>query len=222
MMDKPIVFFDIDYTLFNTARFREKLFQSVAKVLGIDTADVMRLHERVLEDLAVSRGFFDPNMYAKLMAKEIADEGKEKIILHAIQQEGIFLDNYYEETKEVLKKIASHATIGVFSKGETAFQKRKLKDIEQFFLVQHIHITIDKHKSLPGLLDAYPEQTLYFIDDALDVLHRAKMLRKSVLVVWVKRGKYAQKQPPIEGFTPDAIIENLRELIPFVIDRGAN
>lgn len=221
MRDKPIIFFDIDYTLFDTARFREKLFKSVSEALAVNMSEVMRLHNRVLEDLAVSKGFFDPNLYAELVAKEIADEGKEKVILNAIQQEGIFLDNYYEETKEVLKKIAEYATIGIFSKGETVFQKRKLRDVEHFFSIQHMHITVDKHKALPGLLDVYPEKRLYFVDDALDVLHRAKMLRKNISVVWVKRGKYAEKQASIEGFTPDVIIENLRELVPFIVSGGA-
>ncbi len=135
MNKDTIIFFDIDYTLFDTARFQEKLFRSIARVLAIDVSKVAWLHEKVVENLAVAKGFFDPAMYAKLMAQEIGDEKKEMVILDALQQDGNFLDNYYEETVEVIKYIAGKVIIGIFSKGETTFQKRKLKDIEHFFFV---------------------------------------------------------------------------------------
>ena len=78
---------------------------------------------------------------------------------------------------------------------------------------KHIHIIIDKHKSLPAILAKYKSFRLYIIDDALDVLHAAWKLRKDVVTIWVKRGRFANNQVPIPGFNPNKVISNLEEAI---------
>lgn len=220
MNSNIIVFFDIDYTLFDTARFREKLFGMLAADLHMSVVDIIAKHQEVIDILIEKKGFFDPTTYANIFSVAIGKEKESGKILAAILKDEIFLDNYYKEIMGVLEELSGRVNIGIFSKGETSFQRKKLHGIKHFFKDHNIHITVDKHKTLPEFTSSHKGKTIYFVDDALDVLHTAKLLSNDITVIWVKRGKYAQKQLPIAGFTPDAIIENLSELIPLIKDRG--
>lgn len=216
-MKKDIVLFDIDYTLFNTEIFSNKLHNVIAKVLAVDSKKLIEMQEEALNILRSDVGYFHPYKYAKLLSEKIGKKEKEAEIVKAILNPQIFLDNYYEETIEVLSNLGKYVTIGIFSKGQTEFQKAKLKKIVNLLSSSHIHITVDKHVALPKVLEMYKEENLYFVDDALDVLCDAKKMSSKTNVIWVKRGKYAQKQLDIEGFTPDAIIRDLRELLPIIL-----
>ena len=57
---------------------------------------------------------------------------------------------------------------------------------------------------------------VFFIDDWLSMLHEAKKTDPSVFTIWIKRGEYAQAQEEQSDFQPDAIVENIRDVIPLV------
>lgn len=124
----------------------------------------------------------------------------------------------YEEAVEVLGKLKKTVHLGIFSEGNLDLQKTKLfrTKIDNSFTKKHIHIVINKEQTLKGVLKKYKNYLVFLVDDKLTVLYQAKQLLPSLVTIWVKRGMYAQNQAPIEGFVPDAIIENLRELVPLV------
>lgn len=155
MNSKPIVLFDIDYTLFDTASFKES---------------------RLLE--------------------------------HKI----------YDEIIGVLNSLSSIATLGIFSKGETEFQKTKLEKtgMAKFFKKNNIHIFDNKDENLINVLEKYKDSKLFLVDDKLEVLYSAKKHLPQVITVWVKRGPYAEHQEPIEDFTPSATIDDLSSLYDIV------
>lgn len=153
---------------------------------------------------------------------------KQKIVLFDIDytlfDTGIFKEtqltkhNIYEEVLHVLSDLSKKVILGIFSEGEIGFQKNKLKKtgIERFFLKEHIHIVIRKEENLKKILAKYKNNKLFLIDDKLTILYEAKTEFPYVFTIWVKRGEYAQKQKPIKDFVPDAIIGNLREVIPII------
>lgn len=124
----------------------------------------------------------------------------------------------YEEVKDVLLQLSKIATLGIFSEGETEFQKKKIKKtrIQKYFSKNHIHIVGVKEKYLEETLTKYKGTNFFLVDDKLSILHKAKNIFPSVYAIWVKRGKYAKNQKDIEGFIPDAIIENLKEIISLI------
>lgn len=124
----------------------------------------------------------------------------------------------YDEIGEVLANLSKIAKLGIFSEGEYIFQETKLikTRIHEYFDKKDIHIADKKDIILDEILHKYKKNKVYFVDDKLTILHRAKKINSSLFVVWVKRGIYANTQRPIKNFTPDAIINNLNELIPII------
>lgn len=120
----------------------------------------------------------------------------------------------YIEVEEVLKKLSEMARLGIFSEGENGFQREKLKKtgIGKYFQEADTFIFSKKEEQLGSVLQNYEGMKIFLVDDKLNVLYNAKKMNPSIFAVWVKRGIYAQNQAPIEGFTPDAIVENLIQI----------
>jgi phosphoglycolate phosphatase-like HAD superfamily hydrolase len=126
----------------------------------------------------------------------------------------------YNEVRETFDKLKDVAEFGIFSEGNISFQKRKLKEtnVEEYFLSEHIHIFENKNDMIEKILDRYETKSdVFFVDDKLSVLHLAKQYKPSVFTIWVKRGFYAMKQKPIEGFTPDGTVETLHDIVPLIV-----
>jgi hypothetical protein len=125
----------------------------------------------------------------------------------------------YEEVHEVLDELKNVADLGIFSQGEVAFQQKKLMEtnIEIYFLQKHVHIVLDKAEEMERVMKKYlGKGKLFFVDDRLPMLQLAKQHHPEVVTIWIKRGRYAEKQEPIPGYTPDATVMNLRKIIPVV------
>jgi FMN phosphatase YigB (HAD superfamily) len=148
---KPVVLFDIDYTLFDTRKFKDSK----------------------LKDYSI-----------------------------------------YDEINKILTQLTKIASLGIFSKGETEFQRTKLEKtgMLNFFEEKNIYIFNDKDVNLISVLQKYKNSKLFLVDDRLEVLHSAKKYMPQIITVWVKRGPYAETQAPIENFVPSATIGNLSNL----------
>jgi hypothetical protein len=131
---------------------------------------------------------------------------------------GLSDNKTYEEVRQVLENLNTFATLGIFSKGEVQFQKAKLEktDLFNFFEEKNVHIFDDKNINLKQVVDKYGNSKIFLIDDRLEVLSSAKKNEKSIFVIWIKRGRYAKSQKLIPGFSPDAEVENLSEVVRIV------
>lgn len=131
-----------------------------------------------------------------------------------------FLQDYniYNEVMEVLIQLARLATLGIFSKGETEFQKTKLKKtgMMKFFKENNIHIFDDKDANLISVLEKYKDSKIFLVDDKLTNLYSAKKYMPQIFAIWVKRGPYAKMQKPILGFKPDAEIDSLSGVVEII------
>ncbi|OGH41391.1 MAG: hypothetical protein A3H79_04295 [Candidatus Levybacteria bacterium RIFCSPLOWO2_02_FULL_36_8b] len=124
----------------------------------------------------------------------------------------------YDEVIGVLESLAEATTLGIFSKGETEFQKTKLNKtgIGKFFKENNVHIFDDKGANLRDILEKYKSFKLFIVDDKLEILHSAKKHMPQIFTIWVKRGPFAQNQEKIPDFNPDTEIKNL-SVIPSLI-----
>ena len=125
----------------------------------------------------------------------------------------------YEEVEEILETIAKVATLGIFSQGEVAFQKKKLEEtnIARYFFEEHTHIVQYKLEVMKEVFEKYKSKAkIYFIDDWLDSLRLAKEAEPSVFTIWMKRGEYVASQEQQISFKPDAAGKNLQEIIPLI------
>lgn len=125
----------------------------------------------------------------------------------------------YEDVLETLTELSEIADLGIFSEGVLAFQQQKLykTNIENYFLKEHVHIVPEKIHAIEALVEKYKNHNeVFLIDDKLPILPVVKKHFPSIVAIWIKRGEHAPHQPPIEGFTPDAEIYSLKEVIPLI------
>lgn len=215
-MTEKIVLFDIDYTLFNTELLRENLYGKLAEDLGYEKNELENIGRDIYEEMAGQLGFFDPKRFAQKLARKINRQSETEKIEKALWDRQNFEGNFYEEVEEVLKALSRLVKVGIFSKGYDQFQRAKLVAIEHLLKKEHTHITVSKHIMLPELLAMYETNKLYIVDDALDILYEAKKLNKDLFAIWIKRGRYAEKQKPIAGFKPDATVLDLKDIVSIV------
>lgn len=212
-----LILFDIDYTLFDANKFRRKIFKAIKK--NIEHKKINNI-DRVLKNAYIAsrtdigyfrlKPFFE-NLSAKLKTKLHSDALQKTVV-----KEDIVTGNLYEGAKKILRTLSKNKLlrIGIFSGGEDTFQRKKIEEIENFFHREHIHIFASrKRKELPSLINKYKRLKLYIVDDVLEVLHTAKLLNKNIFTVWVKKRRFAKEKEIITGFTPDATITNLREVV---------
>ncbi|MGA2967659.1 MAG: HAD family hydrolase [Candidatus Levyibacteriota bacterium] len=202
-MKNKIVLFDIDHTLFNTATFVDNVYKVHANLLSKEA------FYKVMEEVRIG------------LDQTLEEEGTIKAsIVKALWDQVNLASNLYEETPDVLELLSKQSTLGIFSKGDERFQKKKLESILHFFDEKDIHIVSNKYKILPDVINQYNDHEIIIVDDVLDVLYQAKKLSADVFTVFIKRPVYYEtylaNQKPIKGFTPDATVTNLREIIPIV------
>jgi hypothetical protein len=215
---KSVVLFDIDYTLFDKDLFLNTLFNSIAEIIKMDRSKVVKYGHIAYKNTALKFDHFEPCYFSQIIADDL---GK---LEYLKQIKKIVLDKYnnpgclYDETIDVVKKISKIAIVGIFSKGKLEFQKAKLKSMGaiKFFNKENIHIFDNKDLNLEKTFNKYKNSKIFFIDDKLNALYLAKKYQKNIFTVWVKRGIYFKNQKPIPGFTADAEVENLSEVVRIV------
>jgi len=125
----------------------------------------------------------------------------------------------YDEVKEMLSELANVATLGIFSQGQIAFQNKKLLEtnIHHYFSEEHKYIVDDKLETIKGVLSQYKNKAkIIVIDDFLEGLRFAKRHDPSIFTIWMKRGEYAHLQKEYSDFVPDAVIENLNDIVSII------
>jgi FMN phosphatase YigB (HAD superfamily) len=120
----------------------------------------------------------------------------------------------YDEVLQTLQDLQKIAKLGIFSEGVLKFQQKKLTRtaITHLFHTEHIHIVERKSDVIESVFSLYKDHKIYLVDDKLTILRDAKKFLPSLYVIWVKRGYYAEKQKPLKDFTPDAVVNNLRDV----------
>lgn len=163
----------------------------------------------------------------QLLSKPLYNRGKNVILFdidYTLFDTALFkktnLQKYslYHEELEVLNKISKKAILGIFSEGDKNLQKSKLKEtkIYDLFHQEHVHIEPQKEKIIKEIGEKYKNIALSIVDDKLPVLSLLKKQNPYIFTVWIKRGVYALNQPPLPDFSPDAVIGNLKELLPLM------
>ena len=214
---KKIVLFDIDYTLFNKDIFFEELFKSIAEALNIDVNIVTGAGHEAYKENIIEVDYLEPNLLSSKIAEKLGRIDKLKTIESIVNDSYNSPGSLYEETIDVLRNISEVATIGIFSKGHTGFQKNKLTIIKHLIDESNIHIFVDKDSNIKEVLEKYDNSNLFLVDDKLSVLKLAKDFNGKVFTIWIKRGPYAESGKNVEKFEPDSEVLNLAETIPIIL-----
>src|SRR5258708_24749899 len=216
MAKQKLVLFDIDYTLFDTAVYREQLFPALLQHLRVDNAKA----KEILQDIYYSHrkhvGHFDLAIIIEELIEALSLEADaEEVFQEFLYAEQTYAPALYEEAKDTLQKLSElkDLRIGIFSGGRTDHQLQKINSLEKFFHKEHVHIFLVKEKEIEKVMKKYVNYQLFLVDDVLDILHNAKKANPDVTTVWSKRGRLAERVKEIPGFTPDYTITNLEEVV---------
>jgi len=216
---RNIILFDIDHTLFDASLYRQLMFNLITDYIEFEDLELLR---QSLEAIYFSHrekiGYFDLEIMLEELAKELDININVTELFEAVlMDEASYEKAVFDETVEVLQEISKNKNfrIGIFSGGREEHQLKKIEKFKHFFHEEHIHILRMKDKDLPEIMKQYEHDTLYLIDDILQILYNAKKFHPNITVIWMKRGRLADQQK-IEGFEPEYTVTNLRELLPIL------
>ncbi|MBI5044703.1 MAG: HAD family hydrolase [Candidatus Levybacteria bacterium] len=215
---KKIVFFDIDYTLFDTDAYRRILYPRLAHELGIDE-ELLKIFRREFEpEMKKKFGHFSPTFFLQ----KILPLAKKNTSLEALEQifwdKAIYASVLDSKGKELFEQLTNkNVTIGLLSTGDTKHQLAKIDSLLTFLPSDHHHIFSNKIESLETVLEKYHEFKIYIIDDLPEVLHAVKQLNPNVITIFKKTNKVFESTNTIQNFNPDFEIDDLMEILEIVM-----
>src|SRR5437660_635996 len=137
MSDKTIVLFDIDHTLFDAAKYRQRMMEIIAGHIPLE--DKERLFA-VMEGAYFSHrkkiGYVDLEfMLHEVLAELAIETDVASLFLEILEEESSYEEAIFEETIEVVEKLATqeNLVLGIFSSGREDHQLRKIKKFAHVF-----------------------------------------------------------------------------------------
>src|SRR5438094_833821 len=137
MKTEKVVLFDIDNTLFDTTHFRQRLYTAVAEALPYDVGRLSEVGQNIITECVGEFGFFDPHVFAVRVALELNLEKDTTVIEQAILDKRNFENGLYEESLSVVEGLSKEAIIGIFSRGYTQFQEKKIAGLRHVLDSRH-------------------------------------------------------------------------------------
>lgn len=212
-----VILFDIDYTLFNAQKYREILFKLLADKLKYTNIDVLNLAEDAYFK-SKKDGVFIPSLFLKKIIETTGGDIPVKSLNYLFWKKDNFSNSLYKEVKKVLIELSKdkNLNIGIFSEGYNTFQKKKINAIKDFLHAEHVYVFSKKNEKLKNTIQKYKNVKLFYVDDVLQFLKKAKEINKDIVTIWIKRGRHAEETKKISNFKPDATVDNLTEVVDIV------
>lgn len=207
-MQKQIILFDIDKTLFDGHLMFEKfLVPSLIKELGFDEKNIIQVQEEYKKTLEKHTDF-NPEEFIYFLAKSKGIDSQP--IFDIFYTPEFFSKSIFPEVKPILDELGENYILGIFSEGLKSWQSKKLDNmgIKNYF--EQNLVFIERRKTASAVLRTLPEKAI-IVDDNVDVI--ADLLNFGrVRPIWINR----VSKPIIEGVRE---IKNLTELPAFLEKR---
>ena len=143
---KKIVLFDIDYTLFNTDKFRDVVYRKVAKKIGQNYNASFIIKTKEAEEITRhALGKYEPQFFLKTICNFYNSDTKISELEKEYRENENFTQSVYEDVHEALANISKikEVTIGILSTGESDFQKKKIEIVKKLFIrIMSIYLLI--------------------------------------------------------------------------------
>jgi phosphoglycolate phosphatase-like HAD superfamily hydrolase len=206
-MRQTIVFFDIDGVIFDAQKFFAGFCDKFVQTNNLDKKEREKL-KNLYEEVKEEKGFFDPEAFlAKISSQySITKEGLERLWWDEDSfGECLLIDENF------LKQIQEKAVVGIFSKGEINFQKKKIEKFDNLINPEDIYIFEDKTVRISKVLARYRDYKIYVVDDNQKVLESFKQIDKFVYTILIKRGRAGIVINDI-----NVVIESVLQLVPLL------
>jgi hypothetical protein len=182
-MEKQIILFDIDKTLFDVnTYFSKNVWPAVEKDLKISKDQLDKVSEIYQETLSKSTEF-DPEGWLRVAKKELGE--KSKGIRDYIYNSDYFVKSLFNEVIPVLDELKEDYTLGIYSEGIDEWQRKKLEfsGINNYF--EQKYMFIGPNKVSVVFLENLPRESI-IIDDRSDFILELQKL-DYVYPVWLNR-----------------------------------
>ena len=204
--NKKLILLDLDNTLFDSPSYRKSVFVKLGNV-----ALCQKIYDKMLDEF----GYFLPKMFMETLSSRLKGT-KEKKIMSVIFNQKNFRDNLHKEVLTSLKMLIELGEVGILSQGDKEFQHAKITHFRHLLNSNHINIVKNKKSDMAYVFENIQTYKIYFVDDMIHMLETAKKINPQITTIWMKRGRYAGSQKAIPGFTPDAEVKNLSEIVKIV------
>jgi len=206
-MKQVIVFFDIDGVIFDSRKFFTGFCEKFIQDNSLGKDEMGKL-QNFNQEVKKEKGFFDPQAFlAKILFRySVTKEDLEKLWLNEESfRECLLVDENF------LKQIQEKAVIGIFSKGEITFQKKKIEEFNSLINPEDIYIFENKIVRINEVLAKYKGYKIYMVDDNPKVLENFKQIDNLVYTILIRTGKAESINNEI-----DAVIDNVSQLVPLL------
>ena len=207
LMEKELILFDWDDTLFSKTEYKKNLRSNLARICDVSEEKIFKVEDEYFKSLERSDNFQIENfvdVFGKKFNKKInlEDFSSDKL--------SIYSTALFSETISVLKNLKNNFNLGIYSQGFPSLQKIKIKSsgIEKFFNENFVYI--DRNKLSDDFLAKLPDGVT-IVDDKKEVIEKLKSLNR-LNIVWVNR----IDDEKIDGVTT---VKNLNDLVELVTDR---
>ncbi len=215
---KKIILFDIDHTLFDTNVFRDIIYKKLSKKLKLKyNEDFLKLIKKSEKITINKKKYFDPDFFMKTLINLTNSKLNQDHLKPEFWNNSNFEKSIYPEVISVFNEIKKNKNvlIGIFSRGETKFQKKKIEILEGNLADEHVHIFINKLDEIDKIVNKYKDYQVLIVDNLLRVLEFSKKFSKKIITVYIRRlSSWDEVDRNI--FKPDFEIKNLRELLTII------
>ncbi|OGH06741.1 MAG: hypothetical protein A2171_01765 [Candidatus Levybacteria bacterium RBG_13_35_9] len=203
---KKIIFFDIDQTLFNPDSFLDEFYERLIHKYGLDAGQKAKLIKFYAS--SKPKDYFDPQIFLKSISKYFNIDFES---LNSLFWDQKLIDKHLYKDTDILFQISTKTKMGVFSKGDSKFQKIKLTRFKTILNKNDIYIFPNKIGKFLEILKNYSDHNIYLIDDEIDVLSEAKDINRNIFTILINRKKKHVKNDKI-----DAQINSLSKIQKFL------
>lgn len=202
-MDKGIILFDIDRTIFDALSFRKILSENLAKRIGVSSDEIGRKLEEYIKSLRANRDF-SPDKFVKFLCANYKNQSKSLLldVFYGENSEHYYRDLMFPDFLDSLVKLKDNFRIGIYSEGEIRNQNYKYSAMGISKYMDEDLIFIVPNKTAPEVISLIPKRA--FIVDDVEAI--CQLLNDhGFKAIWLNR-KTKNKNP---GFTT---IHSLTEL----------
>lgn len=210
-MNKTIIF-DIDSTLFNVEKFLRIISEKLQAFFPGEDMDVIgaKTYREIRQF-----GPFDPRIFTEQLLTHVPSIVDKDTLEEIWWNKDTLQDCMYPEVDDMLKKIANKDNrLAIFSSGGTDIQYAKIESIKKFFHPQDIHVYIKKDDMVDEVFGMFKYSKIFYFDDFMPVLKKAKEYDSDATTIHVKRGKFADAYE--NEFRPDYSIYTLEDVIKII------
>lgn len=209
---------DIDGTLFNTASYREKLLENALMLTKNSHPEFVKEIKDFYVRVFSEKRFFDPELFIKRLREKFIDLTETELRQAVLMEEA--LDGFlFEDVNNFLKKLKQLSKVGILSKGDNVFQRRKIKSIKTLLDEASIYIGIDKVDLLENAIAQNFGYKIFILDNKQSVLTDLKKLDADIYTIWINRNSEGDLDNTLSlnyNYTPDFKIKSLDEAMEII------